>query len=86
MDYQKAIANMLHATALQTGISMAAPLEGQAGHGLSAVSDPFAVLDPQNWVNPDDMTWADFVAPPGTNWSDPTITGTDRNFNIALGL
>lgn len=21
--------------------------------------DPFAVLDPQNWVNPDNMTWED---------------------------
>ena len=46
--------------------------------------DPFAIIDPQNWVNPDNMTWADFRAPPGTNWSDPTVKGTDRNFNIAL--
>jgi hypothetical protein len=26
-------------------------------------SDPFAVLDPQNWVNPDNMTWADWKTP-----------------------
>ncbi len=47
-------------------------------------SDPFRVIDPQNWVNPDNMTWADYKAPPGTNWSDPTRKGSIRNFNIAL--
>lgn len=46
--------------------------------------DPFAVLDPQEWVNPADMTWDDWKAPPGTNWSDPTRTGSSRNFKIAL--
>ncbi|WEW56671.1 hypothetical protein PRK78_002119 [Emydomyces testavorans] len=46
--------------------------------------DPFAVLDPQTWVNPDNMTWADWRAPPGTNWSDPTRKGSIRNFKIAL--
>lgn len=47
-------------------------------------ADPFAVLDPQRWVNPDNMTWADFKAPPGTTWSDPSRKGSIRNFNIAL--
>jgi hypothetical protein len=46
--------------------------------------DPFAILDPQNWVNPANMTWADWKAPPGTNWSDPAVRGSNRNFNIAL--
>ncbi|TVY83731.1 putative secreted metallopeptidase, partial [Lachnellula suecica] len=46
--------------------------------------DPFAILDPQHWVNPANMTWADWKAPPGTNWSDPAVRGTIRNFNIAL--
>ncbi|ORX99959.1 hypothetical protein BCR34DRAFT_495049 [Clohesyomyces aquaticus] len=50
----------------------------------NAPSDPFAVLDPQNWVNPDAMTWADFKPPPGTTWSDPNRRGSVRNFNIAL--
>ena len=45
---------------------------------------PFDVVDKQEWVNPDDMTWDDFKAPPGTNWSDPSVKGTGRNFNIAL--
>ncbi|KAI0458849.1 hypothetical protein F5B21DRAFT_457952 [Xylaria acuta] len=47
-------------------------------------SDPFAVLDPQNIVLPDNMTWADYVKPPGTTWSDPSKKGSERNFNIAL--
>ncbi|KAM0333378.1 hypothetical protein ACHAQA_002039 [Verticillium albo-atrum] len=59
--------------------------------GVSAVpftppGDPFAVTDPQNWVNPDDMVWEDFTPPPGTNWSDPRRQGSIRNFNIALVL
>lgn len=48
------------------------------------IEDPFAVLDQQNWVNPDDMTWDDFKSPPGTDWSDPAQTGSIRNFRIAL--
>ncbi|KAF2966094.1 hypothetical protein GQX73_g7457 [Xylaria multiplex] len=47
-------------------------------------NDPFAILDPQNIVLPDNMTWADYVAPPGTTWSDPSRKGSDRNFDIAL--
>ncbi|KAJ6260507.1 hypothetical protein Dda_4733 [Drechslerella dactyloides] len=47
-------------------------------------SDPFAVIDAQNWVNPDNMTWADYRRPPGTNWADPGRKGSKRNFNIAL--
>jgi hypothetical protein len=50
--------------------------------GLS--SKPFAPIDPQNWVNPDNMTWDDFVAPPTTSWSDPARKGRSRNFNIAM--
>lgn len=46
--------------------------------------EPFKPIDAQNWVNPDDMTWADYKAPPGTNWSDPNRIGSERNFNIAL--
>ncbi len=55
-----------------------------AGAVPCTLRDPFKVLDPQKWVNPDDMTWADFTPPPGTNWHDPTQKGWSRNFNIAL--
>jgi hypothetical protein len=30
------------------------------------------------------MTWDDYVHVPGTNWVDPSRTGSERNFNIAL--
>lgn len=49
-----------------------------------APAAPFAPIDPQNWVNPDNMTWDDFVAPPSTSWSDPARKGRSRNFNIAM--
>ncbi|KAL9624891.1 MAG: hypothetical protein Q9160_000938 [Pyrenula sp. 1 TL-2023] len=68
----------LLATALLTDLIRAAPLR------RDNVSDPFAVLDPQNWVNPDDMTWADFKPVPGISWNDPSRKGSIRNFNIAL--
>lgn len=53
-------------------------------HLMKRVSAPFAPIDPQKWVNPDNMTWDDFVAPPSTSWSDPARKGRDRNFNIAM--
>jgi M6 family metalloprotease-like protein len=43
-------------------------------------------IDPQNWVNPDHMTWDDYRKPPGTNWSDPSVDGSVRNFKGALIL
>lgn len=45
-----------------------------------------APLDPQNWVNPDHMTWADYKKPPGTNWADPSKKGSVRTFKGALVL
>jgi hypothetical protein len=51
---------------------------------LRAAASPFDPIDPQKWVNPDNMTWSDFKAPPGTTWGDRSRQGRDRNFNIAL--
>ncbi|MFB9881667.1 M6 family metalloprotease domain-containing protein [Planobispora siamensis] len=45
-----------------------------------------APIDPQNWKNPDHMTWADYVKPPGTNWADPAAKGSKRTFRGALVL
>ncbi|KAK6824661.1 M6 metalloprotease [Apiospora arundinis] len=63
------------ATLLAADLAWAAPC---------STDDPFKVLDAQNWVNPDDMTWADFKPPPGVDWADPSRKGSERNFNIAL--
>ncbi|MFY1636363.1 M6 family metalloprotease domain-containing protein [Solwaraspora sp. WMMB335] len=60
------------------GTAVAAPGNPAGGGG------PFEVLDPQYWQNPDTMTWDDWVAVPGRNWADPTVTGSARNFDIAL--
>ncbi|WP_328814793.1 M6 family metalloprotease domain-containing protein [Nonomuraea cypriaca] len=43
-------------------------------------------IDPQNWENPDHMTWADYKKPPGTDWSDPAVKGSTRTFKGALVL
>lgn len=43
-------------------------------------------VDPQNWVNPDHMTWADYQKVPGTNWADPARKGSVRTFKGALVL
>ncbi|MDH2429049.1 M6 family metalloprotease domain-containing protein [Sphaerisporangium sp. TRM90804] len=45
-----------------------------------------AAIDPQNWKNPDHMTWDDYKAVPGTNWADPTAQGSERTFKGALVL
>lgn len=43
-------------------------------------------VDPQNWRNPDDMTWAEYRAVPGTNWADPALKPSKRMFKGALVL
>jgi len=43
-------------------------------------------IDPQNWENPDHMTWSDYKKPPGTNWADPNVKGSERTFKGALVL
>ena len=48
---------------------------------LATSTDP---IDKQNWVNPDNMTWNDYKKPPGTNWADPSKTGSVRTFKGAL--
>ncbi|KAI1305109.1 hypothetical protein F5Y03DRAFT_164342 [Xylaria venustula] len=64
------------AGSILTGYVAAAPVSSQ--------NDPFAILDQQKIVLPDNITWADYVPVPGTNWSDPSRKGSERNFNIAL--
>ncbi|GAB1822624.1 M6 family metalloprotease domain-containing protein [Herbidospora sp. RD11066] len=53
---------------------------------LGGHSDMPKPIDPQNWENPDNMTWSDYKKPPGTKWNDPTVKGSDRTFKGALVL
>jgi M6 family metalloprotease-like protein len=45
-----------------------------------------APIDPQDWQNPDHMTWADYRKPPNTDWADPDVEGSVRDFKGALVL
>ncbi|KAI9149392.1 putative secreted metallopeptidase [Paramyrothecium foliicola] len=65
---------------------LGAAVWGQLTYGKTCIprASPFDVVDPQNWVNPDDMIWDDWKKPPGTTWNDPSKKGSERNFNIAL--
>ncbi|KAF2870446.1 hypothetical protein BDV95DRAFT_495637 [Massariosphaeria phaeospora] len=64
-------------------MAFAAPAPVPTLQSRQAPSDPFAPIDAQHWVNPDNMTWGDYVSTP-QNWADPRRRGTDRNFNIAM--
>ncbi|TYB97867.1 M6 family metalloprotease domain-containing protein [Micromonospora sp. WP24] len=72
------VATVLVATGA-TGPATAAP----GGHPPDGPA-PFQAIDPQNWQNPDSMTWDDYKRVPGKNWADPNVRGSVRNFNIAL--
>ncbi len=62
--------------------TITSPATAQPGRfDLGDIVDP---IDPQQWENPDDMTWADWRAVPGVDWSDPSREGSVRNFDIAL--
>ncbi|WKX71702.1 M6 family metalloprotease domain-containing protein [Streptomyces sp. XD-27] len=43
-------------------------------------------IDPQQWRNPDDMTWDEYRPVPGTDWADPDVKPTKRTFKGALVL
>ncbi|MBU2668108.1 M6 family metalloprotease domain-containing protein [Actinoplanes bogorensis] len=43
-------------------------------------------IDPQRYELPDTMTWDDYKPVPGTKWADPSVRGSERNFNGALVL
>jgi M6 family metalloprotease-like protein len=45
-----------------------------------------APIDPQNWENPDDMTWEDYKVPPGSSWNDPSREGSEDQWNAAIVL
>ncbi|KJY42035.1 peptidase M6 [Streptomyces sp. NRRL B-1568] len=76
-----AVALLLGALAVvATGPAGAAP-------GPAAPRPPLVQpLDPQHWRNPDDMTWAEYRAVPGTDWADPDVKPTRRTFKGALVL
>lgn len=72
-------------TTLGLGLGMASP--AQAKPDKRVVDHPaLKPIDPQNWENPDDMTWADYKAVPGTQWNDSARKGSVRAFKGAVVL
>jgi M6 family metalloprotease-like protein len=59
---------------------------GEQNARVAAQSGFPGPIDPQNWENPDHMTWSDYKKPPGTNWADPSVKGSERQFKGALIL
>jgi M6 family metalloprotease-like protein len=50
----------------------------------AGATPPLKPIDPQNWVMPDNMTWADYKPVPGTNWGDPSLTPSIQKWKVAL--
>ncbi|SPL91401.1 predicted protein [[Actinomadura] parvosata subsp. kistnae] len=62
------------------------PLDDAQALRTRPLSGGIKPIDPQNWENPDNMTWADYKRPPGTKWNDPSVKGSQRTFKGALVL
>ncbi|MBL7253480.1 M6 family metalloprotease domain-containing protein [Paractinoplanes lichenicola] len=61
------------------------PWQADEAAALSKKSGP-QPIDPQRYELPDTMTWADYQPVPGTDWNNPAVRGSQRNFNGALVL
>lgn len=68
-------------TALAEATPTPTPTAHASAPAASAVGEP---VDPQNWVNPDDMTWEDFRPVPGKDWADPSHEATKKTFHGAV--
>jgi M6 family metalloprotease-like protein len=70
------------AAALSIG-GLPAPAASAADPGEPPALAP---IDPQDWENPDDMTWDDYVAVPGESYNDPDVEGSVEQFKAAIVL
>jgi M6 family metalloprotease-like protein len=73
-------------TSLFTIAAVSVLVVGPATSTAQAGPPGFAVapIDPQNWQNQYDMTWADWTDIPGTRWNDPDAEPSERGLRIAL--
>src|SRR5689334_25379544 len=58
--------------------ALSAPAVAQAGAP--------APLDAQNWTFQDNLTWSDYKALPGPDYSDPSIEPSVKKWKVALVL
>ena len=70
---------VLHAAGLAAVLALATPM-------VAAAAGPPAPIDPQNWSFQDNLTWNDYHALPGTDYSDPAIQPTVKKWKVALVL
>jgi M6 family metalloprotease-like protein len=72
-----------------TGVSLAvvaAPAAAAPDRPWLAKAEVLAPVDPQNWENPDAMTWDDHKNVADVDWSDPNRKGSQRTIKAALVL
>lgn len=70
---------------LGLGLGLAGPAQAQSNKKVEN-HPALQPIDPQTWQNPDDMTWDDYTAIPGSSWNDPSRTGSVRAFTGAVVL
>jgi M6 family metalloprotease-like protein len=69
---------VLHAAGLAAVLAFSAPAVASAADGAPAP------VDPQNWSWQDELTWNDYKALPGTDYSDPSVQPSVKKWKVAL--
>src|SRR5262245_27199554 len=67
-------------------LAVASPATALPGRPWPSAGEVLAPVDPQNWENPDAMTWSDLRKVPDIDWSDPARKGSVRTIKAALVL
>src|SRR4051812_40945460 len=67
---------LLHAAGMAAVLALSAPAVASAA--------PPAPIDAQNWSFQDNLTWNDYHALPGTDYSNPDIQPTVKKWKVAL--
>ncbi len=67
----------IHAAGMAAFVALALPAAASAAGAPSP-------LDPQNWTTQERLTWSDYHALPGPDYSDPSIQPTVKKWKVAL--
>ena len=68
-------------------VSKSAPASSGSGPAPDAIrshAPPLAPIDPQDWVFPQNQTWADYSPVPGTDWGNPALVPSIQKWDAAL--
>ncbi|MFE9654537.1 peptidase M6 [Micromonospora sp. NPDC006431] len=74
----------LVAAAGAVALLLATPIQPGYAAPTADGSGKLQPVDPQNWKNQYDMTWADWKDIPNTKWNDPNVKPSVRGLKIAL--